>query len=251
MESNDEDLVEREKLVNDGETEEEPNSQNVNNSHPKSPPPIPVSPVIIKKIKSESSNDETTHTTRSPNSASASCSIEQTTSEKGQTTARVTYVNERRLRNDESRFDFKLPPRKFLKENTNNVKGKSNSSVLSKNHNSDDRTIKHHSFISEEPDVKHMEQALLGLLDDFHSGKLKAFGSGNTMEQMNKIREQQESLAKLHFELATAEEESLENGSDLNSAAARAQENMMQLVQRLEMLSVSIEQLQTSHSDGL
>ncbi|XP_055375882.1 coiled-coil domain-containing protein 28A isoform X3 [Condylostylus longicornis] len=217
MESNDEDLVEREKLVNDGETEEEPNSQNVNNSHPKSPPPIPVSPVIIKKIKSESSNDETTHTTRSPNSASASCSIEQTTSEKGQTTARVTYVNERRLRNDESRFDFKLPPRKFLKE----------------------------------PDVKHMEQALLGLLDDFHSGKLKAFGSGNTMEQMNKIREQQESLAKLHFELATAEEESLENGSDLNSAAARAQENMMQLVQRLEMLSVSIEQLQTSHSDGL
>lgn len=38
------------------------------------------------------------------------------------------------------------------------------------------RSLKHHSFISEIPDVRHMEQALLGLLDDFHSGKLKAFG---------------------------------------------------------------------------
>lgn len=41
----------------------------------------------------------------------------------------------------------------------------------------DDRPIKHHSFVSEVPDVKHMERALLGLLDDFHSGKLKAFGN--------------------------------------------------------------------------
>lgn len=71
-------------------------------------------------------------------------------------------------------------------------------------------------------------------------------GSGCTMDQMTKIREQQESLAKLHFELAAAEEDSLENGSDLN--AAKAQENMQNLVQRLEQLSVSIEQLQTSHS---
>ncbi|XP_067625140.1 uncharacterized protein [Eurosta solidaginis] len=109
----------------------------------------------------------------------------------------------------------------------------------------DDRPIKHHSFVSEVPDVKHMERALLGLLDDFHSGKLKAFGSGCTMEQMTKIREQQESLAKLHFELAAAEEDSLESVNDFS--AAKAQENMLQLVQRLEQLSISIEQLQTSH----
>lgn len=43
----------------------------------------------------------------------------------------------------------------------------------------DDRPIKHHSFVSEVPDVKHMERALLGLLDDFHSGKLKAFGKNS------------------------------------------------------------------------
>ncbi|XP_037821782.1 rho GTPase-activating protein gacU isoform X1 [Lucilia sericata] len=110
----------------------------------------------------------------------------------------------------------------------------------------DQRPIKHHSFVSEVPDVKHMERALLGLLDDFHSGKLKAFGSGCTMDQMTKIREQQESLAKLHFELAAAEEDSLENGNDFN--AAKAQENMLQLMQRLEQLSISIEQLQTSHT---
>lgn len=40
----------------------------------------------------------------------------------------------------------------------------------------DTRSLKHHSFMSEVPDVRHMEKALLGLLDDFHSGKLKAFG---------------------------------------------------------------------------
>ncbi|XP_030555708.1 uncharacterized protein LOC115759031 isoform X2 [Drosophila novamexicana] len=110
----------------------------------------------------------------------------------------------------------------------------------------DDRPIKHHSFVSEVPDVKHMERALLGLLDDFHSGKLKAFGSGCTMDQMTKIREQQESLAKLHFELAAAEEDSLEHGNEFNTS--RAQENMLQLMQRLEQLSISIEQLQTSHT---
>ncbi|XP_017022192.1 putative uncharacterized protein DDB_G0286901 isoform X2 [Drosophila kikkawai] len=110
----------------------------------------------------------------------------------------------------------------------------------------DDRPIKHHSFVSEVPDVKHMERALLGLLDDFHSGKLKAFGSGCTMDQMTKIREQQESLAKLHFELAAAEEDSLEHGNEFNTN--KAQENMLQLMQRLEQLSISIEQLQTSHT---
>lgn len=38
-----------------------------------------------------------------------------------------------------------------------------------------DRPLKHHSF-SEVPDVHLMERALLDLLDDFHSGKLRAFG---------------------------------------------------------------------------
>ncbi|XP_044316103.1 coiled-coil domain-containing protein 28B isoform X4 [Drosophila rhopaloa] len=221
MEPNDE-VVERQKLVpNDVETEEEAQSQ----SAPKSAQ-TPASPAVPNiKIKGISSGD----TTRSRNSAS--CSIERTISEKekdksqgqGQTAAKVSYVNERRPRpqaqvgsggggGGDERFEFKTRPRKLLKV----------------------------------PDVKHMERALLGLLDDFHSGKLKAFGSGCTMDQMTKIREQQESLAKLHFELAAAEEDSLEHGNEFNTN--KAQENMLQLMQRLEQLSISIEQLQTSHT---
>ncbi|XP_032581208.1 coiled-coil domain-containing protein 28B isoform X4 [Drosophila sechellia] len=216
MEPNDE-VVERQKLVNDVETEEEAQSA------PKSA--TPASPAVPNiKIKGISSGE----TTRSRNSAS--CSIERTISEKekdksqgqGQAATKVTYVNERRPRPQahggsgggagDERFEFKTRPRKLLKV----------------------------------PDVKHMERALLGLLDDFHSGKLRAFGSGCTMDQMTKIREQQECLAKLHFELAAAEEDSLEHGNEFNTN--KAQENMLQLMQRLEQLSISIEQLQTSHT---
>ncbi|XP_030384226.1 coiled-coil domain-containing protein 28B isoform X2 [Scaptodrosophila lebanonensis] len=215
MEPNDE-VVERQKLVpNDVETEEEAQSAPKSAQTPASASPSPVAVPKIN-IKGVSSGE----TTRSRNSAS--CSIERTISEKGQppNAAKVTYVNERRPRPQaggvsgsgagDERFEFKTRPRKLLKV----------------------------------PDVKHMERALLGLLDDFHSGKLKAFGSGCTMDQMTKIREQQESLAKLHFELAAADEE--EHGTELN--ATKAQENMLQLMQRLEQLSISIEQLQTSHT---
>ncbi|XP_039951597.1 uncharacterized protein LOC126752409 isoform X3 [Bactrocera neohumeralis] len=285
METNAE-VVERQKLVtNDNDGDEDINNHTTvpkSGPKPESILPTPAVPKMI--IKNVSSGD----TTRSRNSAS--CSIERT-SEKGQlTSAKVTYINERRTRpnlqisaslggcNNDERLDFKSRQRKLLKEkeadicntdhsasnipensnevycdsidfvgsidpstslNTTNAGGSSNVNEF------DHRPIKHHSFVSEVPDVKHMERALLGLLDDFHSGKLKAFGSGCTMEQMTKIREQQESLAKLHFELAAAEEDSLESVHDLN--AAKAQENMLQLVQRLEQLSVSIEQLQSSH----
>ncbi|KAH8352701.1 hypothetical protein KR084_005763 [Drosophila pseudotakahashii] len=319
MEPNDE-VVERQKLVNDVETEEEAQSQ----SAPKSA--TPASPAVPNiKIKGISSGE----TTRSRNSAS--CSIERTISEKekdksqgqGQAATKVTYVNERRPRpqahvgsggGGDERFEFKTRPRKLLKDrdplepthssanslnaitlvssewiapdptttnnnSTNTPKNNNNNDSTKPNNNNqhnnsnqntpksqrrknptasmpnasvhsnkfDDRPIKHHSFVSEVPDVKHMERALLGLLDDFHSGKLKAFaGSGCTMDQMTKIREQQESLAKLHFELAAAEEDSLEHGNEFNTN--KAQENMLQLMQRLEQLSISIEQLQTSHT---
>ncbi|KAF7267170.1 hypothetical protein GWI33_019576 [Rhynchophorus ferrugineus] len=102
--------------------------------------------------------------------------------------------------------------------------------------------ICHHSFISQVPDVRHMERALLGLLADFHSGKLRAFGGGCTMEQMTNIREQQEKLAKLHFDLAGAATiPSLTDDTLKNS-----QNTMSQLIQRLEQLSVSIEGLHSN-----
>uniref|UniRef100_A0A4Y0BH27 Coiled-coil domain-containing protein 28B n=1 Tax=Anopheles funestus TaxID=62324 RepID=A0A4Y0BH27_ANOFN len=115
-----------------------------------------------------------------------------------------------------------------------------------KSHNFSSRPLKHHSFISEVPDVRHMERALLGLLEDFHSGKLKAFGSGCTMEQMTSIREQQESLAKLHFDLGT---EAFTGGSNNPNTdnELQAQSNMKKLVQKLEQLSFSIEKLHSSN----
>ncbi|XP_065163668.1 coiled-coil domain-containing protein 28A isoform X2 [Atheta coriaria] len=103
------------------------------------------------------------------------------------------------------------------------------------------KPVHHHSFLSEVPDVRHMERALLGLLDDFHSGKLRAFASGCTMEQMTNIREQQEKLAKLHFDLGTTSAPSLAEDN-----LRQSYNTMSHLIQRLEQLSVSIEGLQNS-----
>ncbi|XP_053981667.1 coiled-coil domain-containing protein 28A isoform X2 [Hylaeus anthracinus] len=90
----------------------------------------------------------------------------------------------------------------------------------------------------EVPDVRRMEQALLQLLEDFHSGSLRAFGKDCSMEQMTEIREQQERLARLHFELGQKQEIGGDQ-SDLRHSST----NMRNLLQRLQQLSVCIEKL--------
>ncbi|KAL0107178.1 hypothetical protein PUN28_015595 [Cardiocondyla obscurior] len=90
----------------------------------------------------------------------------------------------------------------------------------------------------EVPDVRHMEQALLQLLEDFHSGNLRAFGKDCSMEQMTEIREQQERLARLHFELGQRQEVGGEQSGLRQSSA-----NMRHLLHRLQQLSVCIEKL--------
>lgn len=64
------------------------------------------------------------------------------------------------------------------------------------------------------------------------------------MQQMTDIREQQESLAKLHFELGSNGGQPFNSSNDLN-----AQENMTRLVHKLENLSVSIEKLHSYNSN--
>ncbi|XP_018350743.1 PREDICTED: uncharacterized protein LOC108753562 [Trachymyrmex septentrionalis] len=91
---------------------------------------------------------------------------------------------------------------------------------------------KHHCFLSEVPDVRHMEQALLQLLEDFHSGNLRAFGKDCSMEQMTEIREQQERLTRLHFELGQRQEVGGEQSGLRQSCA-----NMRHLLHRLQQLS--------------
>ena len=68
------------------------------------------------------------------------------------------------------------------------------------------RPCQTHSFHTDAAEVQQMETVLLKLLDDFNSGKLRAFGQGCSMEQMSSIRDQQESLAKLHFDLGAKQD---------------------------------------------
>ncbi|TNM94122.1 hypothetical protein fugu_002298 [Takifugu bimaculatus] len=58
-----------------------------------------------------------------------------------------------------------------------------------------------HSFLTDVSDVQEMEKGLLSLLNDFHSGKLQAFGNACSIDQMEHVREMQEKLARLHFDL--------------------------------------------------
>ncbi|XP_058818696.1 coiled-coil domain-containing protein 28A isoform X2 [Topomyia yanbarensis] len=148
-------------------------------------------------------------TSRSHNSTSYTASIGKAIQSDAHPTARLNYVNERRAGQD-----AKAKPKK----------------------------------VQRVPDVRHMERALLGLLDDFHSGKLKAFGSGCTMEQMTSIREQQESLAKLHFDLGN-ESSSAAVGNNAGNSEVQSQNNMKKLVAKLEQLSFSIEKLHSSKTE--
>lgn len=50
-------------------------------------------------------------------------------------------------------------------------------------------------------DVRQMEKGLLLLLEDFHRGKLQVFGKDCTFDQMDQVRERQERLSRLHFDL--------------------------------------------------
>ncbi|XP_015607308.1 coiled-coil domain-containing protein 28A isoform X2 [Cephus cinctus] len=94
----------------------------------------------------------------------------------------------------------------------------------------------------EVPDVRRMEQALLQLLEDFHSGNLRAFGKDCSMEQMTEIREQQERLARLHFELGQKQEAGINVGNE-QSGLRQSSANMRHLLHRLQQLSVCIEKL--------
>lgn len=73
------------------------------------------------------------------------------------------------------------------------------------------------------------------------AGKLKAF-SGSSMNQMKNIRDQQERLSKLHFDMGM-------NTTTFNASDAK-NDQMAQLVQKLNEISHSIEKLNSSNSDS-
>lgn len=95
-----------------------------------------------------------------------------------------------------------------------------------------------HSFLTDVSDVQEMENGLLSLLNDFHSGKLQAFGNECSIDQMEHVREMQEKLARLQFDLYGEVDEMPE---DQRKVACDT--NMDKLLLNLEELSTSIQKL--------
>ncbi|XP_077369885.1 coiled-coil domain-containing protein 28A [Festucalex cinctus] len=103
-----------------------------------------------------------------------------------------------------------------------------------------------HSFLTDVSDVQEMENGLLSLLNDFHSGKLQAFGNECSIGQMEHVREMQEKLARLHFDLYGEEDELQE---DQRKTARDT--NMDKLLLNLEELSSSIQKLNLTDSQEI
>jgi len=129
------------------------------------------------------------------------------------------------------------------------VSGQSAPSAKKDSAQSVQRPAQAHSFHTEAAEIQRMEKELLTLLSDFNSGKLRAFGHGCSMEEMESIRDQQERLAKLHFDLGGKQDFS----APLTEEGIRtANDNMDRLMSHLEKLSVSIGRLDPAkmHNNG-
>lgn len=107
-----------------------------------------------------------------------------------------------------------------------------------------------HSFLTDVADVREMEKGLLSLLDDFHSGKLQAFGSDDAFMKMDEVREQQEQLARMHFNLDQDVISDNPDGAGVGnltgskaSSSGVSEENMDSLLTRLHSLSQAIQDL--------
>ncbi|TWW72256.1 coiled-coil domain-containing protein 28B isoform X1 [Takifugu flavidus] len=103
-----------------------------------------------------------------------------------------------------------------------------------------------HSFLTDVSDVREMEGGLLNLLNDFHSGKLQAFGKVCSFEQLEHVREMQEKLARLHFSLDSHVEELLED-----QRKCASDHNLEHLLCNLEELSTSIQKLHLAENQDL
>lgn len=116
----------------------------------------------------------------------------------------------------------------------------STGTVKGKDHCSQ-RPCQEHSFLTDVADVRQMEQGLLKLLDDFHLGHLQAFSEDCAFQKMDQVREQQERLARLHFELDGQQEI---QGIKSSEAQESANRNLGKLMDNLQTLCTSIQNLQ-------
>lgn len=103
--------------------------------------------------------------------------------------------------------------------------------------------MQEHTFLTDRTDIKQMEKSLLDLMDDFNHGRLHAFGRDCTIEKMDKVRERQESLAQLHFELDSMDLETFGEEEE----GTRSRSNLNELMKKLETLSSAVQSL---HQDS-
>ncbi|XP_034533908.1 coiled-coil domain-containing protein 28A [Notolabrus celidotus] len=129
-------------------------------------------------------------------------------------------------------------------------KARSNQSTAAKANPSQNQSqaapIIQHSFLTDVSDVQEMENGLLSLLNDFHSGKLQAFGNECSIGQMEHVREMQEKLARLHFDLYGEVDEMPE---DQRKTACDTHMDILLL--NLEELSSSIQKLNLADSQDI
>uniref|UniRef100_A0A8C0J1J2 Coiled-coil domain containing 28B n=1 Tax=Chelonoidis abingdonii TaxID=106734 RepID=A0A8C0J1J2_CHEAB len=97
-----------------------------------------------------------------------------------------------------------------------------------------------HSFLTDVSDVYEMEGGLLNLLNDFHLGRLQAFGKECSFEQLEHVREMQEKLARLHFSLDVYVEELSEDQK--KTVADSNLDQLLQLDQLFFFLNIKLSQ---------
>jgi len=86
-------------------------------------------------------------------------------------------------------------------------------------------------------EVQKLEQDLIKLLHEFNTGMDSDFDSTYSLQQMESVRDQQECLARLHFELGAQQDLHPQLSDD---GLKLARQNMSQLISRLEKLSMAI-----------
>ncbi|XP_072180368.1 uncharacterized protein [Diadema setosum] len=107
---------------------------------------------------------------------------------------------------------------------------------------------KEHSFITNAYDIRQMQDGLLNLLEEFNSGKLQAFDEHCSYEKMSNVRDLQEKLARLHFEM---DDQVHAQGVGSKEAITLANQNMDHLLSNLDQLSMAVRSLHPAEENDI
>lgn len=98
-----------------------------------------------------------------------------------------------------------------------------------------------HSFLMDQTYVEEMEEGLLKLLNNFKNDKLNAFDENCSLDKMRQIKNMQEGLAQLHFNLEN--EETSKAVLSEEDKTKKNQDKMKKLMKNLENLCSNVQNL--------